>query len=101
MFRTAPDYQIVALSNLSLLCFIVGLGLYCAGSIVDSNKFCRGIDKPPHSYHTILQFDGVMGLAYAILGFVWLFAMLQFYRDLLQLQFWIGGVALIGRYVRM
>ena len=44
---------------------------------------------------TSLQFYGVMGVLYCIIGLAWMVCMFLYMSDLLRLQFWIGAVALI------
>ncbi len=41
------------------------------------------------------QFFGILGLCYFVIGAVWVVCLAVYHRDLLHLQFWIGGVALI------
>ena len=43
-----------------------------------------------------VQFYGVMCLVYTLYGAVWLAMMCMSWRDLLRVQFWIGGVIVIG-----
>ena len=42
------------------------------------------------------QFYGVMCGVYTILSFIWLLMLAFQWRDLLRIQFWIGGVMLLG-----
>ncbi|ESO94193.1 hypothetical protein LOTGIDRAFT_232452 [Lottia gigantea] len=44
----------------------------------------------------LLVFFGVMGLMYIILGLVWLVLLACNWRDLLRVQFWVGGVLVLG-----
>ena len=50
---------------------------------------------PRHIACHVPQFYGVMGVMYGLLGLAWLVLLLVYMNDLLRLQFWIGGVALI------
>ncbi|KAK6181817.1 hypothetical protein SNE40_009600 [Patella caerulea] len=45
----------------------------------------------------LLVFFGLVGLLYIILGLVWLVLLACNWRDLLRVQFWIGGVIVLGR----
>lgn len=42
------------------------------------------------------QFYGAMCLVYVVLGLAWLIVSFLQWRDLLRIQFWIGGVILLG-----
>ncbi|KAL4237568.1 Transmembrane protein 87A [Mactra antiquata] len=44
----------------------------------------------------LLIFYGVMGLVYIIYGLVWLVLLACNWRDLMRLQYWIGGVIVLG-----
>ncbi|ETN63123.1 transmembrane protein 87A [Anopheles darlingi] len=44
----------------------------------------------------LLPFYGAMCLVYVLLGIVWLAVSFMQWRDLLRIQFWIGGVILLG-----
>lgn len=44
----------------------------------------------------LLLFFGIMGLVYILYGVVWLLLLACNWRDLLRIQFWIGGVILLG-----
>lgn len=43
-----------------------------------------------------LQFYGAMCLVYLVFGIIWLGVSFMQWRDLLRIQFWIGGVILLG-----
>lgn len=43
-----------------------------------------------------LQFYLIMCVVYVIFGIIWLFVSFAQWRDLLRIQFWIGGVILLG-----
>lgn len=42
------------------------------------------------------QFYGAMCLVYVVFGIIWLAVSFMQWRDLLRIQFWIGGVILLG-----
>jgi len=42
------------------------------------------------------QFYLIMCIVYVIFGIIWLFVSFAQWRDLLRIQFWIGGVILLG-----
>ncbi|KAH8238127.1 hypothetical protein KR038_001469 [Drosophila bunnanda] len=44
----------------------------------------------------VLQFYLIMCIVYVIFGIIWLFVSFAQWRDLLRIQFWIGGVILLG-----
>lgn len=44
----------------------------------------------------LLPFYGVMCLIYVLFGVIWLLVSFMQWRDLLRIQFWIGGVILLG-----
>ncbi|XP_045165634.2 transmembrane protein 87A-like [Mercenaria mercenaria] len=44
----------------------------------------------------LLIFYGVMGLVYIIYGLVWLVLLACNWRDLMRLQYWVGGVIVLG-----
>ncbi|KAH8412383.1 hypothetical protein KR009_001618 [Drosophila setifemur] len=55
----------------------------------------------PHGYISaidwpLLPFYLIMCIAYVIFGIIWLFVSFSQWRDLLRIQFWIGGVILLG-----
>lgn len=57
--------------------------------------------KGPHGYLSavdwpLLPFYGFMCIFYIILGLIWLLLSFMQWRDLLRVQFWIGGVILLG-----
>ncbi|XP_055386516.1 transmembrane protein 87A [Condylostylus longicornis] len=57
--------------------------------------------RGPHGYLSavewpLLPFYGIMCLVYVILGITWLIVSFAQWRDLLRIQFWIGGVILLG-----
>ncbi|XP_055641214.1 transmembrane protein 87A [Toxorhynchites rutilus septentrionalis] len=57
--------------------------------------------KGPHGYLSavdwpLLPFYGAMCLVYVLLGVIWLAVSFLQWRDLLRIQFWIGGVILLG-----
>ncbi|XP_076463485.1 transmembrane protein 87A-like isoform X3 [Babylonia areolata] len=53
-------------------------------------NFISAMDYP------LLIFYGIMGLVYIVYGLVWLVLLACNWRDLLRVQFWIGGVILLG-----
>lgn len=52
--------------------------------------FLSAVDWP------LLPFYGVMCLIYVLFGVIWLLVSFMQWRDLLRIQFWIGGVILLG-----
>ncbi|XP_055320344.1 transmembrane protein 87A [Sitodiplosis mosellana] len=52
--------------------------------------FLSAVDWP------LLPFYGVMCLIYVVFGVIWLMVSFMQWRDLLRIQFWIGGVILLG-----
>lgn len=52
--------------------------------------FLSAVDYP------LLPFYGVMCLIYVLFGVIWLLVSFMQWRDLLRIQFWIGGVILLG-----
>lgn len=55
----------------------------------------------PHGYLSIVDFPllpfyGVMCGIYILMGLVWLILCARHWRDLLRIQFWIGGVIFLG-----
>ena len=48
-------------------------------------------------YKSLFQFYGVMGLIYLFLGITWLVMLACNWRDLLRVQFWVGGVIVLGK----
>lgn len=44
----------------------------------------------------MFQFYGIMCLVYVVFGIIWLTVSFMQWRDLLRIQFWIGGVILLG-----
>ncbi|KAM7354467.1 transmembrane protein 87A isoform 2-T2 [Cochliomyia hominivorax] len=55
----------------------------------------------PYSYISatdfpFLPFYGIMCIVYVIFGIIWLVVSFMQWRDLLRIQFWIGGVILLG-----
>ncbi|XP_054741674.1 transmembrane protein 87A [Anastrepha obliqua] len=46
--------------------------------------------------HPLLAFYGIMCVVYVIFGVIWLSVSFMQWRDLLRIQFWIGGVILLG-----
>ena len=65
------------------------------GSIRKSFNLCESI-----SFHP-LQFYGVMGLMYLFLGITWLVMLACNWRDLLRVQFWVGGVIVLGKLMEL
>jgi hypothetical protein len=47
----------------------------------------------------LFQFYGVMGLVYIMYGTIWLVLLACSWRVLLRIQFWIGGVIILGQYI--
>lgn len=47
-------------------------------------------------YFLFLQFYMVMCIIYVVLGVLWLALSACYWRDLLRIQFWIGGVIFLG-----
>ncbi|CAI4220828.1 unnamed protein product, partial [Auanema sp. JU1783] len=54
------------------------------------NGFLSAIDYP------LLRFYTMMCVLYAILAIVWLILCLKHFRDILQIQYWIGAVIILG-----
>ncbi len=55
----------------------------------------------PHGYlfvidYPLLVFYGCMCAVYILMGLVWLALCARHWRDLLRIQFWIGGVIFLG-----
>lgn len=55
--------------------------------------FLSAVDWP------LLPFYGVMCLIYVLFGLIWLLVSFMQWRDLLRIQFWIGGVILLGMFI--
>lgn len=53
-------------------------------------NFISALDYP------LLIFYGILGLVYIVYGLIWLVLLACNWRDLLRVQFWIGGVILLG-----
>jgi len=68
------------------------------------NKFTANLEismKGPHGYLSatnwpLLHFYGFMCFVYIFFGLTWLVLLFMQWRDLLQIQFWIGAVILLG-----
>lgn len=68
------------------------------------NKFTANLEismKGPHGYLSatnwpLLHFYGFMCFVYIFFGITWLVLLFMQWRDLLQIQFWIGAVILLG-----
>ncbi|XP_058826390.1 transmembrane protein 87A [Topomyia yanbarensis] len=58
--------------------------------IKSSSGYLSAVDWP------LLPFYGAMCLVYVVLGIIWLTVSFLQWRDLLRIQFWIGGVILLG-----
>ena len=58
--------------------------------MVGKHEFISNVDWP------LLVFYGVMGLVYIMYGTIWLVLLACSWRDLLRIQFWIGGVIILG-----
>ncbi|CAL1531642.1 unnamed protein product [Lymnaea stagnalis] len=56
----------------------------------NGDSYLAAVDRP------LLIFYGVMGLVYIGFGIMWLVMLACNWRDLLRVQFWIGGVILLG-----
>ncbi|KAH9502796.1 Transmembrane protein 87A, partial [Bulinus truncatus] len=56
----------------------------------DGDNYIAAVDWP------LLYFYGIMGLVYIFYGILWLVLLACNWRDLLRVQFWIGGVILLG-----
>lgn len=57
--------------------------------------------RNPYGYlsaidYPLLHFYGFMCIVYIILAFVWMIFCFKHWKDLLRIQFWIGGVIMIG-----
>uniref|UniRef100_A0A1A9W1R5 GOST seven transmembrane domain-containing protein n=1 Tax=Glossina brevipalpis TaxID=37001 RepID=A0A1A9W1R5_9MUSC len=50
----------------------------------------------PAIEYPLLPFYGIMCLVYVLYGIIWLIVSFLQWRDLLRIQFWIGGVILLG-----
>ncbi|XP_025104435.1 transmembrane protein 87A-like [Pomacea canaliculata] len=55
-----------------------------------NGNYISAVDYP------LLVFYGVLGLLYMVYGLVWLVLLACNWRDLLRVQFWIGGVIVLG-----
>lgn len=55
-----------------------------------------GPAEPTHSCCRVLQFYMVMCIVYVLMAAVWLLLSSCYWRDLLRIQFWIGGVIFLG-----
>ncbi|XP_037960392.1 transmembrane protein 87A [Teleopsis dalmanni] len=70
----------------------------------DNIAFTASVDIEmlgPHGYISasdwpLLPFYGIMCIVYVIFGIIWLIVSFMQWRDLLRIQFWIGGVILLG-----
>lgn len=70
----------------------------------DENKFTANLKvsmRGPHGFLSatnwpLLHFYGFMCFVYICFGITWLVLLFMQWRDLLQIQFWIGGVILLG-----
>lgn len=56
-----------------------------------NGNYISAVDYP------LLVFYGVLGLLYMVYGLVWLVLLACNWRDLLRVQFWIGGVIVLGK----
>ncbi|CAC5418538.1 Transmembrane protein 87A,Transmembrane protein 87B [Mytilus coruscus] len=54
------------------------------------HQYISAVDWP------LLIFYGLMGIVYIMYGLVWLVLLACSWRDLLRIQFWVGGVILLG-----
>ncbi|VVC27947.1 Hypothetical protein CINCED_3A014724 [Cinara cedri] len=71
---------------------------------IDDNKFSGNLEvsmRGPHGYlsatnRPLLHFYGFMCFVYICFGLTWLVLLFMQWRDLLQIQFWIGAVILLG-----
>ncbi|XP_067009903.1 transmembrane protein 87A isoform X2 [Anabrus simplex] len=81
---------------------IYSLKLYVEVDPAASVNISIGVEMiGPHGYLSavdwpLLPFYGAMCLTYVILGLAWLVVSFCQWRDLLRIQFWIGGVILLG-----
>ena len=48
--------------------------------------------------YPLLRFYGVMCTGYVMLGLLWLVMCSLHWRDILRIQFWIGGVIFLGEF---
>lgn len=79
-------------------------GVYALGLKVSGEKYKLGVHvemKSDYGYLSaadwpLLPFYGFMCIFYVILGLIWLVMSFLQWRDLLRVQFWIGGVILLG-----
>ncbi|EEB15081.1 ptm1, putative [Pediculus humanus corporis] len=63
---------------------------YVLVNIIGKNGYLSAADWP------LLPFYGVMCLVYVFFGLIWLIVSFCQWRELLRIQFWIGGVILLG-----
>ena len=57
------------------------------------------LESPSYSFRLKTfcpQFYGVMGLVYIAYGLIWLCMLACNWKDLLRVQFWVGGVIFLG-----
>lgn len=83
-------------------------GVYLFALIIGSNSINKNYEASVHiemrgTYGflsavdwPLLIFYGVMCLIYVLFGVIWLLVSFMQWRDLLRIQFWIGGVILLG-----
>ncbi|CAG2061153.1 unnamed protein product, partial [Timema podura] len=88
-----PVYTIPADGVYMLILFISSRGRYNASIQIEMQGkygYLSAADWP------LLPFYGGMCLVYVVLGLAWLVISFCQWRDLLRIQFWIGGVILLG-----
>lgn len=93
-----------SLSNNQPVYVIPKDGIYVLGFRVTGENFNLGVHvemKSDYGYLSaadwpLLPFYGFMCIFYVILGLIWLIMSFLQWRDLLRVQFWIGGVILLG-----
>nr|CAD7400097.1 unnamed protein product [Timema poppensis] len=88
-----PVYTIPADGVYMLVLFISSRGRYNASVQIEMQGkygYLSAADWP------LLPFYGAMCLVYVVLGLAWLIISFCQWRDLLRIQFWIGGVILLG-----
>ncbi|KAH8403204.1 hypothetical protein KR222_007264, partial [Zaprionus bogoriensis] len=63
---------------------------------VSRQRYSQLIQQPINALFASTQFYLIMCVVYVIFGIIWLFVSFAQWRDLLRIQFWIGGVILLG-----
>ncbi|XP_023016226.1 transmembrane protein 87A [Leptinotarsa decemlineata] len=102
----SSDNSLERISSENPIHTILHDGVYVLGLVTNINSTDSSIGvqikmKSDYGYLSaadwpLLPFYGFMCIYYVILGLIWLFLSFLQWRDLLRVQFWIGGVILLG-----